>query len=79
MDAEMREAPEIVVPEGLDEAARFPITCPQEVTQVYTQIWTELLQWRSGASGLTGGRGRTGAAPPAPPLAPSASAGSPED
>jgi spermidine/putrescine transport system substrate-binding protein len=44
MDPEMREAPEIVVPDGLDEAARFSVTCPSEVNQIYTQIWTELLQ-----------------------------------
>jgi spermidine/putrescine transport system substrate-binding protein len=37
-------APEIVVPEDLVGAGRFSITCPAEVNDIYTQIWTELLQ-----------------------------------
>ncbi len=44
MDEEMRGAPEIAIPEGLEDAARFSVTCPAEVNQIYTQIWTELLQ-----------------------------------
>lgn len=44
MDEVMREAPEIVVPAELVGAGRFSITCPADVQQIYTQIWTELLQ-----------------------------------
>lgn len=44
MDEEMRGAPEIIVPEELADAGRFAVTCPAEVNDVYTQIWTELLQ-----------------------------------
>jgi spermidine/putrescine transport system substrate-binding protein len=44
MDEEMRDAPEIVVPEELAGAARFSVACPDEVQQLYTQIWTELLR-----------------------------------
>jgi len=44
MDEIMRTAPEIVVPEELAGAGRFSVTCPAEVQDIYTQIWTELLQ-----------------------------------
>lgn len=42
MDDEMKAAPEIVVPAALKEAAYIAETCPPEVSQIYTQIWTEL-------------------------------------
>lgn len=44
MDEVMREAPEIVVPEHLVAAGRFGQACPQEINDIHTQIWTELLQ-----------------------------------
>jgi spermidine/putrescine transport system substrate-binding protein len=44
MDEEMRDAPEIVIPEGLDEPGQFSLTCPAEIQQLHAQIWTELLQ-----------------------------------
>ncbi len=44
MDAEMSEAPEIVIPEELAAAGKFSPACPQEIQDVRTQIWTELLQ-----------------------------------
>ena len=44
LDEVMQTAPEIVVPEELVGAGRFSITCPAEVNDIYTQIWTELLQ-----------------------------------
>ena len=44
MDDVMREAPEIVVPEELIANGRFGLACPQEITDIHTQIWTELLQ-----------------------------------
>lgn len=44
MDEEMRDAPEIIIPEELAGASRFSVTCPPEAQDLYTQIWTELLQ-----------------------------------
>lgn len=44
LDEVMREAPEINIPEELADAGRFSVTCPSEVNDIYTQIWTELLQ-----------------------------------
>ncbi len=44
MDAVMRTAPEIIIPEELQAAGRFSISCPPEVNAIYTQIWTELLR-----------------------------------
>ncbi len=44
LDEVMQTAPEIVVPEELKAAGRFSVTCPPEVNDIYTQIWTELLQ-----------------------------------
>jgi spermidine/putrescine transport system substrate-binding protein len=44
MDPEMRDAPEIVIPDGLGDPGQFSLTCPSEIQQIHTQIWTELLQ-----------------------------------
>ena len=44
MDPEMRDAPEIVIPDGLGDPGQFSLTCPTEIQQLHTQIWTELLQ-----------------------------------
>ncbi|MCA2011229.1 extracellular solute-binding protein [Cereibacter sphaeroides] len=44
MDADMQSAPEIVIPEELVDAGRFSPACPQEIQDIRTQIWTELLQ-----------------------------------
>jgi len=44
MDPDMATAPEIVIPEALIAAGRFSTACPQEITDLHTQIWTELLQ-----------------------------------
>ncbi len=44
MDEVMQDAPEIVVPADLVDAGRFGQACPQEITDIHTQIWTELLQ-----------------------------------
>jgi len=44
MEADMKSAPEIVIPEELVAAGRFSPACPQEIQDIRTQIWTELLQ-----------------------------------
>ena len=44
MDAVMRDAPEIVIPEHLVAAGRWGVACEQAVNDIHTQIWTELLQ-----------------------------------
>lgn len=44
MDEVMQGAPEIVVPEDLVAAGRFSQACSQEINDIHTQIWTELLQ-----------------------------------
>jgi len=44
MDEVMRDAPEIVVPEHLVAAGRWGEACPQEINDIHTQIWTELMQ-----------------------------------
>jgi spermidine/putrescine transport system substrate-binding protein len=42
MDAEMRDAPEIVIPEEHRANGHFLPTCPASATDLYSQIWTEL-------------------------------------
>ena len=44
MDEVMRDAPEINVPAELAAAGRWGQACPQDVNDIHTQIWTELLQ-----------------------------------
>jgi spermidine/putrescine transport system substrate-binding protein len=44
LDEVMQSAPEIVIPEELAAAGKFSPACPQEIQDVRTQIWTELLQ-----------------------------------
>ncbi len=42
MPEDMKTAPEVVIPEGDRSPGVFAITCPPEVTKIYSQIWTEL-------------------------------------
>ena len=42
MPADMKDAPEIVIPEELKAAGKFNLACPPEVQKLYTKIWTEL-------------------------------------
>lgn len=44
MDEVMREAPEIVVAPELAAAGKFSPACPQDVNDLQSQIWTEVLQ-----------------------------------
>ncbi|MDK3072798.1 extracellular solute-binding protein [Sedimentitalea sp. JM2-8] len=44
MPQEMKEAPEIVIPEEFVSAGKFLPTCPQSATELYTAIWTELVK-----------------------------------
>ncbi|WP_342640390.1 extracellular solute-binding protein [Rhodoligotrophos ferricapiens] len=42
MPEDMRDAPEVVIPEQFRSAGVFNESCPPEVQQIYTRIWTEL-------------------------------------
>lgn len=42
MPADMKTAPEIVVPPDLVSAGQFMVTCPKEALDIYTRIWTDL-------------------------------------
>jgi spermidine/putrescine transport system substrate-binding protein len=44
MPAEMKDAPELVVPKELEAAGEFLKPCAPEVTEIYTKIWTDLLK-----------------------------------
>ena len=44
MDEVMQDAPEINPSAELLEAGRFGQACPQEINDIHSQIWTELLQ-----------------------------------
>jgi spermidine/putrescine transport system substrate-binding protein len=42
MPEEMKDAPEIVIPEEYAEAGTFLPTCPPAAQELYAAIWTEL-------------------------------------
>jgi spermidine/putrescine transport system substrate-binding protein len=42
MPADMKTAPEVIIPDKYLAAGEFSKTCPPEVQQLYTSIWTEL-------------------------------------
>jgi spermidine/putrescine transport system substrate-binding protein len=44
MPEDMKTAPEINVPAEFVEKGKFQLTCPAEVNDLYTKIWTELLK-----------------------------------
>jgi spermidine/putrescine transport system substrate-binding protein len=44
MPEEMRNAPELDIPDELQNSGHFSTTCPPEVNELHTAIWTELQQ-----------------------------------
>ncbi|MGH6821064.1 MAG: extracellular solute-binding protein, partial [Methylocella sp.] len=44
MPEDMKNAPEIVVPAEYAAVSEFSMTCPPEVNELYTKIWTEVLK-----------------------------------
>jgi spermidine/putrescine transport system substrate-binding protein len=44
MPAEMRDAPELVVPKEFEAAGEFLKPCSPEVNDIYAKIWTEVLK-----------------------------------
>jgi spermidine/putrescine transport system substrate-binding protein len=42
MDKELPNAPEMNIPPEFKTAAHFLVTCPADVQQIYTRIWTDL-------------------------------------
>lgn len=42
LPADMKTAPELVVPKSAEAAGEFLLTCPTEVNEIYTKIWTEI-------------------------------------
>ena len=44
MPADMKDAPEMVIPPELKDAGKFNLACPPEVQALYTRLWTELLK-----------------------------------
>ena len=44
MPEDMKTAPEIVIPAKYSSVSEFSQTCPPEVNELYTKIWTELLK-----------------------------------
>jgi len=44
MPEDMKTAPEIVVPQESETAGEFSLSCPPEVQELYTAIWTEVMK-----------------------------------
>ena len=44
MPADMKDAPELVVPKEFESAGEFLKPCAPEVTELYSKIWTEVLK-----------------------------------
>ena len=44
MPADMKDAPELVVPKELEASGEFLKPCAPEVTELYSKIWTEVLK-----------------------------------
>lgn len=54
MPADMKDAPELVIPKEMEGHYEFATACPPEAVEIYTKIWTELDEVRPLA--LTGAR-----------------------
>ena len=44
MPEDMKTANEIVIPAELADKGHFSLTCPPEVNEIYTKIWTDLMK-----------------------------------
>ena len=44
MPEEMKDAPELGIPDFMKGKMSFSVACPAEVQQLYTAIWTEVLK-----------------------------------
>ena len=44
MPADMKDAPELVIPKEMEGHYEFSTACPPEATEIYTKIWTEVLK-----------------------------------
>ena len=42
LEADMKDAPEVVIPAEALKVAEYSRACPPEVQELYTKIWTEL-------------------------------------
>ncbi len=44
MPADMKDAPELIIPKEMEGHYEFSTACPPEATEIYTKIWTEVLK-----------------------------------
>jgi spermidine/putrescine transport system substrate-binding protein len=44
MPADMKDAPELMIPDDLKDKATFALACPPEAVALYTKIWTDLMK-----------------------------------
>ena len=44
MPDDMKDAPEVNIPEASKAAGSFNLACSPEVQQLYTKIWTDLMK-----------------------------------
>jgi spermidine/putrescine transport system substrate-binding protein len=44
MPADMKDAPELNIPESMKDSTDFSVECPPDVQQIYTAIWTDLMK-----------------------------------
>lgn len=44
MPADMKDAPELILPESMKGHTDFSVGCPPEVQEIYTAIWTDLMK-----------------------------------
>ena len=44
MPADMKDAPELIIPKAMEGHYEFATACPPEATEIYTKIWTEVMK-----------------------------------